>query len=77
MVKGLLPIYQKGEFKIQEKFCFPKNMSGGKYVFDINITHPYIEFHMKAPGAFNLEYTGRQFVSGENDYGKRGYVVLE
>lgn len=77
LVKGLLPKYSKGNFKIKETFNFPKNMAGGTYIFDINLTHPNVQFHLNAPGSFNLEYTGHQFISGENDYGNRGYIIIE
>ena len=77
MVKGLLPKYSAGSFKIKETFNFPKNMAGGTYVFDINLSHPYVQYHLNAPGSFLLEYTGYPFVSGENDYGNRGYIIID
>lgn len=76
MVNGELPKYKRGKFVISEKFHFPKNMAAGIYLFDINLTHPYVQYYMKATKSFNLEYTGFPLVSGQNDYGRRGYVII-
>ena len=77
MVKGILPKYSPGKFEINEKILIPKNLAGGVYYLDINLTHPYIAYYLKTSKCMQIEYIGYPFASGQNDYRLRGYYILE
>lgn len=77
MVTGILQKYYPGSFMLSEKIIIPKNLAGGLYYVDINITHPYVAYYMKASKCMQLEYIGYPFASGQNDYRLRGYYILE
>ena len=77
MVVGLLKKYSPGKFMLNEKVIIPKNLAGGIYYLDINITHPYIAYYLKTTKCLQLEYIGYPFVSGQNDYKLRGYYILD
>ncbi len=77
MVNGILPKFQTGAFNLNEKIVIPKNLAGGLYYLDINITHPYIAYYLKVTRCLQIEYIGYQFASGQNDYKLRGYYILD
>ena len=77
MVTGTLKKYSPGKFVIDEKILIPKNLAGGIYSLDINLTHPYVAYYMKASRCVQMEYIGYQFASGHNDYKLRGYYILD
>ena len=77
MVNGILKRHSPGNFVIDEKILIPKNLAGGIYSMDIDLTHPYVAYYMKASRCVQMEYIGYQFASGHNDYKLRGYYILD
>lgn len=77
MVSGILKKFSSGRFVIDEKIVIPRNLAGGIYTLDINLTHPYVAYYMKASRCAQMEYIGYQFASGHNDYKLRGYYILD
>lgn len=77
MVVGLLQKYSPGNFMLNEKINIPKNLAGGLYYVDINLTHPYIAYYLKVTKCLQIEYIGYPFASGQNDYKLRGYYILD
>ncbi|MBK7212877.1 MAG: ABC transporter ATP-binding protein [Bacteroidales bacterium] len=76
ITKEEAPVFSPGKFKLQEKISLPKNMSGGTYLLDISITHPNVRYYMKAPKSVQMDLEGPSLVTGHNDYGTRGYIIL-
>ncbi|UII76119.1 ABC transporter ATP-binding protein [Flagellimonas sp. HMM57] len=77
MVDGKFTTYEEGVFELTENICFPSNLLGGIYIFDISLLDDNMDIHMKANNCFRLEYLGAPLAKGESSYKKMGYIVLQ
>ncbi len=62
--RGLLLKYPAGKFKITKKIKLPRFVGRGKYIVDINLHHPMMEWQMRAPGCVSVDFQGNQDGTG-------------
>lgn len=75
-VEGLFTSFEKGNFKLSEKICFPTNLMGGEYFFNLNLIDDNLDIHLKAKRCYTMTYSGPQLSKGENNYRNKGFISL-
>ena len=69
---------EAGSFTINESIQLPKNLAGGVYYLDVQLTHPNVSYHLMLKQPVRVVSEGVLSVSGNRlDYKRSGMLLLE
>ena len=67
-----------GSFTIKESFQLPKNLAGGVYYLNIQLSHPNVAYHLMLKQPIRVVSEGVLSASGSRlDYKRSGMLILE
>lgn len=67
-----------GAFTLNESFQLPKNLAGGVYYLDIQLSHPNVAYHLTLKQPIRVVSEGVLSASGNRlDYKRAGMLILE
>lgn len=77
LFSGKMYHFGQGDFEITELVRLPESLTKGTFYADIYLTHPNVEYYMKAPRGLIIECQGRNTATGiEINYNKWGAFFL-